>query len=126
MSFEEPNKKKIHSNEEKSQTNRQTCEQEKCTAIAVKQCTPCNKKFCVFHILVSNHDHKRRPSKKCDFEECSKKLPITAFPCHCGGLFCALHTPAEMHGCGFDYLNENRRKLSEDLEKVVGDKIRKI
>ena len=102
------------------------CQEEKCSAVAVKKCIPCNKEFCLFHILEANHNHKRTPSRKCEFEDCNKKLPITAFPCHCGKVFCALHTPAEMHGCGFDYLNEQKKKLKNDLEKVVGDKVTKM
>ena len=102
------------------------CQEEKCSAVAVKKCIPCNKEFCLFHILEANHNHKRTPSRKCEFEDCNKRLPITAFPCHCGKVFCALHTPAEMHGCGFDYLNEQKKKLKNDLEKIVGDKVTKM
>ena len=103
------------------------CQEEKCKVVAAEKCIPCNKEFCWFHIKVANHNHKRSPSSRiCEFEGCKKRLRITAFPCHCGKVFCALHTPAEMHGCGFDYLNHHKRKLEKDLEKVVGDKVPKM
>ena len=130
MSSKKPNKKnKTHNLAEEEAipipSNNQ-CQHQKCQAVALKLCIPCNKEFCLFHIEVANHKHKRSPSGICEFESCKKRLPITAFPCHCGKVFCALHTPAEMHGCGFDYLNQHRRKLRKDLEKVVGDKVPKM
>ena len=129
MSSKEQNKRrargKLNLEEKETIPNVHQCQHEKCSAVAAKKCMPCNKEFCLFHIMVANHDHKRTPSRKCEFEGCKKKLPITAFPCHCGKVFCALHTPAEMHGCGHDYLNEQRKKLKKDLEKVIGDKVPK-
>ena len=130
MSSKEQKKQKRAQNlaeGETTQSNRQ-CQQEKCKVVAAKKCIPCNKEFCLIHISAANHNHKRSPSRRriCEFEGCKKRLPITAFPCHCGEVFCALHTPAEMHGCGFDYLNQHRRKLEKDLDKVVGDKVPKM
>lgn len=54
---------------------------------------------------------------------CNVKLPITAFPCRCGGFYCGVHRGDVDHKCTFDYRAENMKGLSTSLVKVVGTKV---
>ena len=54
---------------------------------------------------------------------CSKKLPLTAYPCRCGGLYCATHRPDAEHKCTYDYKAEFQKTLSTTMEKVVAKKL---
>jgi len=54
---------------------------------------------------------------------CNTKLPLTAFPCRCGGIYCNLHRPDVEHNCTYDYRAENTKLLSTNLVKVVGLKV---
>ena len=105
----------------------------------VKYFRDCRVKVCIVNFILStteaqrlfpfqmNHDHQLRNSKKrCEVEECRKKLDLTSFPCHCGGYFCALHMPAERHNCVYDYKEDARQKLEKNLVKCVKPKVRKF
>jgi AN1-type zinc finger protein 5/6 len=65
-------------------------------------------------------------TKKNRCGSCSKKLGLIPFTCKCGGDFCAEHRYGEKHNCSYDYTSENKRKLSTELVKVVGEKIERI
>ena len=84
MSSKEQNKRsargKLNLEEKETVPNVHQCQHEKCSAVAAKKCIPCNKEFCLFHILVANHDHKRTPSRKCEFEGCKKSCQLQHFP----------------------------------------------
>jgi predicted nucleic acid binding AN1-type Zn finger protein len=57
---------------------------------------------------------------------CHKKLGLILFSCKCGGNFCAEHRLSDSHNCDYDFKEENKRKLSRDLVKVVGEKLEKL
>ncbi len=57
---------------------------------------------------------------------CSKKLGLIPFTCKCGRDFCAEHRYEDKHNCTYDYKAENKKKLSNDLVKVTGEKIERI
>ena len=104
------------------------CQADQCRNEASSLCAPCRKHFCSFHLPVQQHDHdvQRNSSKYCEDKVCERKLPLTAFPCHCGGYYCGVHMPSDKHGCDYDYQKAQRDRLTRDLEKVDGEKIRKI
>ena len=54
---------------------------------------------------------------------CQSKLPLTAFPCRCGGYYCSLHRADVEHTCRYDYRAESTKLLSTNLVKVVGPKL---
>jgi hypothetical protein len=54
---------------------------------------------------------------------CSAKLPLTAFPCRCGGVYCSIHRSDVEHNCTYDYRTEGTRLLSTNLVKVIGHKL---
>jgi predicted nucleic acid binding AN1-type Zn finger protein len=64
--------------------------------------------------------------KKNRCQHCSKKLGLVLFTCRCGGDFCAEHRLSDDHQCGYDFKEENKRKLSQELVKVVGQKLDKL
>ena len=57
---------------------------------------------------------------------CNKKLGLVSFTCRCGGNFCAEHRYDTAHNCNYDFQEEQKRKLSTDLVKVVGDKLNRL
>ena len=75
---------------------------------------------------VNQEDIKKAKIDVCEFSDCKKKLTLTSYHCYCGLYFCPLHIPAEIHGCQYNYKNQQKQKLKEDLKKVEAQKIRKI
>lgn len=63
------------------------------------------------------------PKKKHRCVCCNARLPLTAFPCRCGGLYCSLHRADVEHNCTYDYRAEHTKHLSSNLVKVVGLKV---
>lgn len=57
---------------------------------------------------------------------CNKKLGLILFSCKCGGNFCAEHRLSDDHQCEYDFKEENKRKLSQELVRVVGEKLDKL
>jgi hypothetical protein len=57
---------------------------------------------------------------------CNKKLGLVSFTCRCGENFCAEHRYNDAHNCNYDFQEEQKRKLSADLVKVVGDKLNRL
>ncbi|KAL0480945.1 hypothetical protein AKO1_013604 [Acrasis kona] len=58
---------------------------------------------------------------------CKSKIPLAlVMKCKCGEVYCAMHRLAEAHQCSFDFKSNDRIKLAENLEKVVGAKVAKI
>ncbi|KAL0484839.1 zinc finger A20 and AN1 domain-containing stress-associated protein [Acrasis kona] len=66
----------------------------------------------------------KRPINRCF--ECRKKVPISALKCKCDHTFCAEHRLAEDHNCTFDFKSLYRKKLADDLSKVVSSKVLEI
>ncbi|TRY78946.1 hypothetical protein TCAL_05006 [Tigriopus californicus] len=59
--------------------------------------------------------------KRC--HQCAKKLPLTAFPCHCDEFFCDKHRYSNEHDCSYDYKSEGKRKILENNPKIVAKKL---
>lgn len=57
---------------------------------------------------------------------CNKKLGLISFTCRCGGNFCAEHRYDTAHNCDYDFKEEQKRKLSLDMPKVIGEKLNKL
>jgi len=64
---------------------------------------------------------KEKESRRCAC--CTKKLPLTTFPCRCGKNFCSVHRIDSAHACTFDYKKESKEHLSTILVKVDGEKL---
>ena len=54
---------------------------------------------------------------------CNKKVPLTTFPCRCGGLYCSKHSFSTEHSCKYDYRADSMKNLSSIMEKVVAKKL---
>jgi len=57
---------------------------------------------------------------------CNKKIPsvfLQISVCKCKKMFCIFN---KEHRCTYDYRNENKQILTEQLNKVVPDKVIKI
>lgn len=52
--------------------------------------------------------------------ECNKKL-LYATKCKCNNIYCLTHLTR--HKCNFDYYNNNKRKLEQEMIKIVKKKI---
>ena len=75
---------------------------------------------------ISQDNIKKAGVNLCEFSGCKKKLKLSSYPCHCGLFFCPLHIPAEKHDCQYNYQNQQRQMLKEELKKVEAEKVRKI
>jgi hypothetical protein len=67
---------------------------------------------------------KFKEPKKCQLEECNKKLGLVKIKCKCGLYFCPKHRTC--HNCTFDYrknsnLSKNLNKGNSNFKKI--DKI---
>lgn len=66
-------------------------------------------------------------TKRCEFHGCRIKLGLaTTFVCRCSLEVCPKHRLPEDHLCKFDHKELGKSLLTEQLVKVVGDKIDKI
>lgn len=59
--------------------------------------------------------------KRCQFEECKKKLKLTDFKCKCNLVFCMDHKFSESHKCNYDYKSDGLKNLEQKLVKVIGN-----
>lgn len=59
--------------------------------------------------------NKKRKRNRCSL--CNKKLPITAYPCKCGALYCTAHILD--HACSYDYQDEYKKKLKTNMPPVL-------
>ncbi len=69
---------------------------------------------------------KKNLNKRCNFDECNKKFGLSPFNCKCGLKFCAMHRLSFEHNCEFDFKNEGKDRLSNQLVPVIASKIKKI
>jgi hypothetical protein len=65
-----------------------------------------------------------QPKNRCGC--CRKKLTLTDMECRCKIRFCAAHRLPEEHACSFDHRGLARATLTQQLVKVVGDKLEHI
>lgn len=68
----------------------------------------------------------KKPKKRCNHPECSKKIKLTDVECRCKNIYCIKHRLPENHNCNFDYKLLEKEILRKSLNKVVADKINKI
>ncbi|BFG00468.1 AN1-type zinc finger protein 6 [Drosophila madeirensis] len=62
--------------------------------------------------------------KKNRCHKCGKKLGLTgAFPCRCGGIYCAVHRYSDRHDCSFDYREMGAREIRRDNPVTVAKKL---
>jgi predicted nucleic acid binding AN1-type Zn finger protein len=59
-----------------------------------------------------------KPSNRCAFSDCKKKLLLSDTECKCSMRFCSAHRMSELHACTFDYKAENQKNLEQRLVKV--------
>jgi len=64
-----------------------------------------------------------RNTKKCNFENCKKKLGIISYKCNCGSYYCRKHRYSWMHNCNYNFKEHGRIKLMEENNKIIADKI---
>lgn len=65
-----------------------------------------------------------KPSNRCG--ACRKKLLLTDLECRCKNRFCAAHRAPEEHACTHDFKADGKRLLTQQLERVVADKVDRI
>jgi len=53
---------------------------------------------------------------------CNKKL-LMEFKCKCEGMYCIDCLYQEKHNCTFNYVEQQKKELTNKLEKVVSEKI---
>jgi hypothetical protein len=60
------------------------------------------------------------PKKRCcEKEGCGKKLELTAFPCKCQKLYCALHRYQDEHDCSYNYQAAAKDELLKTMSTAV-------
>ena len=64
--------------------------------------------------------------KRCQQNECKKKLSLSDMPCRCEKIFCLAHRYTELHMCTFDFKEESRKRLEKQLVKAIGQKVEPI
>ena len=57
--------------------------------------------------------------------KCNKKLSLgqQGMNCKCGNQYCSLCRYPESHECEFDFREDAKKKLKDQLVKVSGDKL---
>lgn len=60
---------------------------------------------------------------RCEFNNCNKKIGLSAFVCKCKSYYCAAHRPDMAHNCSFDYRTAYMKSLSTSLVKVNSVKL---
>jgi hypothetical protein len=58
--------------------------------------------------------------------ECRKKMGVMEFTCKCEHKFCRGCLLPESHKCTYDFKNEGKRNLENNLIKVTHEKVIKI
>ena len=57
--------------------------------------------------------------RRCSYNTCKRKLPLTAYTCRCKLLFCDTHRYPEEHKCSYDYYEKNKTKLENQLSSTT-------
>ncbi len=68
---------------------------------------------------VGNSGGKIRRRRICEQSGCRKRLTLAQHQmnCRCGKVFCEIHSPAEKHGCSFDYKAHHRAQLEKENKR---------
>ena len=78
----------------------------------------------ILNLQIEKKEILQKDFNKC--WDCSKKIGIRGFKCRCNYSFCKKHRMPEEHNCGFDFLKESKRKLSDNIVQVIQEKVEKI
>lgn len=62
-------------------------------------------------------------SKRCNMNECRKKLKLTDFKCRCNMIFCSKHRYPEEHDCNFNYKYYTEEILKKNNPKINSNKL---
>jgi len=65
-------------------------------------------------------------SKKCNFNECNRRIKITDLKCRCNKYFCSRHNFPEDHKCEYNYKEPNKKQKKIDELKCVPTKLQKL
>lgn len=57
---------------------------------------------------------------------CNKKIKLVEYACRCEEIFCQKCRMPESHNCTFDYKNNGKIQLAQNLPQVKCDKVIKI
>lgn len=90
----------------KANTRLRPCGHVLCKACS-KEVTVCP--FCRAKIYDNRPSSEKTDKRKC--KVCKERLPLTAFACRCGDLFCTTHRPPEEHGCTYNYRSAQEAQL---------------
>lgn len=58
----------------------------------------------------------------CSFDDCKRKLPLTAYACRCKLLFCKNHTYPEEHKCTYNFYEEHKKVLERNVSSLTYSK----
>ena len=71
-------------------------------------------------------DKPSKPSNRCFYADCKKKLLLSDHTCKCNERYCMTHRMPEEHACSFDYKAAVRALLTSANPKVAGQKFEKV
>lgn len=71
--------------------------------------------------MVTQPESNKKKKNRCPV--CNKKMGLMPFECKCGKKFCILHKDPESHNCTYDFKGKSKERLTEQLVKVVADKV---
>ena len=74
----------------------------------------------------SEPDKLLKPSNRCSFSDCKRKLMLTDITCKCNVRFCMTHRMPEVHNCSYDFKSAGRGLIEKANPKVDGNKIERI
>ncbi len=65
-----------------------------------------------------------KPSSRCG--ACRKKLLLSDIECRCKQRFCSAHRAPAEHACTHDFKADGKKLLTQQLERVVADKVERL
>lgn len=87
-----------------------------------------NEKKTIIDKNTKKSDSSKTKKKKNRCSVCNTKLGLMVFHCKCSDsvMFCVHHMFPEAHQCTYDHKSDKKNKLSQQLVKVVSDKVVRI
>ena len=58
-------------------------------------------------------------TKRCQFETCSKKLPLSVFACKCEKFYCSSHRYDSEHKCTYNFQESAKQNLLKTMSTSV-------
>lgn len=77
-------------------------------------------------IVPSEPTKPSKPSNRCFYSDCKKKLLLSDQACKCKERYCMAHRMPEEHACSFDYKAAGKALLTAANPKVDGQKFEKV